>query len=193
MSLLSKSKLAERLLSSRKVRDAYVYEHVRNGIPFQIRTLRKDRDWSQAELADAADTSRTVITRIEDPNYGRLTLKTLFEIASAFEVALLVKFVPFSRLVGEYEDVSSSALSVPSVSDRRERSALLAWAQAEPVSHVERKPNSRPRFDLLDEARGARQPVVSPPEEFLRRREQLEVSKHLNLESDLAKAAVGSQ
>jgi transcriptional regulator with XRE-family HTH domain len=137
VSLLSKTKLAERLLASRKVRDAYVYEHVRNGVPFQIRALRKDRDWSQAELAEAASTSRTVITRIEDPNYGKLTLKTLLEIASAFEVALLVKFVPFSRLVREYEDVSSVALSAKSVSDKDEAIELKAWANeiiADPVA-----------------------------------------------------------
>ncbi|HEY2918723.1 MAG TPA: helix-turn-helix transcriptional regulator, partial [Candidatus Binatia bacterium] len=102
----SRAKLVNQLLRSRKVRDAYVFEHVRNGIPFQIRALRKDRDWSQLELAEAARTSRTVITRIEDPNYGSLTLKTLYQIASAFDVALLVKFIPFSRLIREYEDVS---------------------------------------------------------------------------------------
>jgi transcriptional regulator with XRE-family HTH domain len=113
------------------VRDAYVFEHVRNGIPFQIRALRKDRDWSQLELAEAARTSRTVITRIEDPNYGSLTLKTLYQIASAFDVALLVKFIPFSRLIREYEDVSSKALTVKSVDDPNEILALHTWADAD--------------------------------------------------------------
>jgi len=132
VSLLSKINLIKKLRESRKARDAYVYEHVRNGIPFQIRALRKDRDWSQQDLAAAAKTSRTVITRIEDPNYGKLSLKTLLAIASAFNVALLVKFVPFSRLLREYEDVSWQALGAKSVMDSDEISSLEAWANRDP-------------------------------------------------------------
>jgi transcriptional regulator with XRE-family HTH domain len=128
VSLLSRINLVKKLRDSKKARDAYVYEHVRNGVPFQIRAMRKNRDWSQQELADAANTSRTVITRIEDPNYGKLTLKTLLQIASAFNVALLIKFVPFSRLVREYEDVSWQALGAKSVNDAEEIDALEAWA-----------------------------------------------------------------
>lgn len=134
--LLSRARLVSQLLKSRKARDAYVYEHVRNGIPFQIRALRKHREWSQSQLAEEADTSRTVITRIEDPNYGSLTLKTLYQIASAFDVALLVKFVPFSRLVREYEDVSHAALSAQSVSDEAEAEALEAWATEQPANET---------------------------------------------------------
>jgi transcriptional regulator with XRE-family HTH domain len=134
VTLLSRINLVKRFLESRKSRDAYVYEHVRNGIPFQIRAMRKDRDWSQLELAEAAKTSRTVITRIEDPNYGKLTLKTLFAIASAFNVALLVKFVPFSRLVQEYEDVSSTALAAKSVTDQEEVAKLQAWASGRNIT-----------------------------------------------------------
>ena len=128
MTLLSRINLIKRLFQSKKFRDAYVYEHVRNGVPFQIRALRKDRNWSQLELAQAANTSRTVITRIEDPNYGKLTLKTLLQVASAFNVALLIKFVPFSRLVREYEDVSWQALGARSVDDPEEAARLEAWA-----------------------------------------------------------------
>jgi transcriptional regulator with XRE-family HTH domain len=128
VSLLSRINLVKKLLESRKFRDAYVYEHIRNGLPFQIRALRKDRNWSQSELAEAAKTSRTVITRIEDPNYGKLTLKTLSAVASAFDVALLVKFVPFSRLLREYEDVSSEALNAKDVLSEKQQ--LQRWASA---------------------------------------------------------------
>jgi transcriptional regulator with XRE-family HTH domain len=128
VSLLSKINLIKKLKESKKARDAYVYEHVRNGIPFQIRAMRKENEWSQQDLAEAAKTSRTVITRIEDPNYGKLSLKTLLAIASAFNVALLVKFVPFSRLLKEYEDVSWQALSAESVTHKLEAARLSAWA-----------------------------------------------------------------
>lgn len=126
-SLLSRSNFISKLLRSKRFRDGYVYEHVRNGIPFQIRALRNEREWTQSDLGEAAKKPRTVITRLEDPNYGKLSLKTLFEIASGFDVALLVKFVPFSRLVREYEDVSWQALGAKSVTDEVEVAKLKAW------------------------------------------------------------------
>jgi transcriptional regulator with XRE-family HTH domain len=131
VSFLSRAGLVTKLLTNREFRDSYVYEHVRNGIPFQIRAIRKKRNWSQAQLANAAETSRTVITRIEDPNYGNLTLKTLYQIASAFDVALLVTFVPFSRLLREYEDVSPDALTAKDILNERE--LLQRWANAKQV------------------------------------------------------------
>jgi transcriptional regulator with XRE-family HTH domain len=126
--LLSNVSLVRKLLDSKKFRDSYVYEHIRNGIPFQIRALREERRWTQGKLGEEAQKPRNVITRLEDPNYGKLTLKTLFEIASAFDVALLVKFVPFSRLLREYEDVSPVALSAQSIHE--EESRLTNWATA---------------------------------------------------------------
>ena len=126
-----------KLLKSKKFRDAYVYEHVRNGIPFQTRALREQRDWTQADLGEASKKPRNVITRLENPNYGKLTLKTLFEIASGCDVALLVKFVPFSRLLKEYEDVSSEALYAKSITDEEEIEELNEWTaeeEAEPIA-----------------------------------------------------------
>lgn len=139
-SLLSRSKFVSKLLKSKAFRDRYVYEHVRNGIPFQIRALRNQREWTQADLGEASGKPRPVISRLEDPNYGKLSLKTLLDIASAFEVALLVKFVPFSRLVKEYQDVSWQALGAKSVTDREERVRLDAWAAQE---HIDRTPELR--------------------------------------------------
>jgi transcriptional regulator with XRE-family HTH domain len=133
--LRSKASLVRKLLESKKAREAYVFEHVRNGVPFQIRTMREERKWTQGDLGNAAGKPRNVITRLEDPNYGKLTLKTLFEIASAFDVALLVKFVPFTRLLREYEDVSPSALSASNI--HQEAGQLKAWAAAQDKKALE--------------------------------------------------------
>lgn len=127
-SLLSRSNFVSKLLKSKKFRDGYVYEHIRNGIPFQIRALRKEREWTQADLGEASGKPRPVISRLEDPNYGSPSLKTLHEIASAFQVALLVKFVPISRLLREYEDVSWQALGAQSVTAPEEIVRLQSWA-----------------------------------------------------------------
>lgn len=41
-------------------------------------------------------------------------MRTLIDLCAAFDVGLVVKFVPFSVFLGEYEDVSTSAMSAPS-------------------------------------------------------------------------------
>ena len=128
MSLSSRKRIVSRLIASKAYRDAYVLEHIKNGIAFQIRTLREDREWTQGKLGEMAGKPRNVISRLEDPNYGKFTLATLRELASAFECGLLIKFVPFSRLIKEYEDVSPAALSARSVADKTVIAALNAWA-----------------------------------------------------------------
>jgi hypothetical protein len=109
------SKTVEKL-RDKAYRDAYVESHIRIGIPYQIAALREqdDRRWSQAELGRRVAKPASVICRLEDPQYGRLTIRTLLELASAFDVALLVKFVSFSRFLDEFEDVSPEGLQVAS-------------------------------------------------------------------------------
>lgn len=131
MSLGSRKTTVTRLLQSKEYRDAYVLEHIKNGVAFQIRTLREDRDWTQGDLGDAMGKPRNVVSRLEDPNYGKTTLTTLRELAAAFDVGLLVKFVTFSRLVREYEDVSPAALSAPSITSAEEIAALKEWEKSE--------------------------------------------------------------
>lgn len=106
-------------LQDKAYRDAYVEAHVKVGIPHQIRALREqeERKWSQAELGRRSGKPANVISRLEDPESGGNTIRTCLEMASAFDVALLVKFVPYSRFLKEFEDVSPEALEVPSFSN----------------------------------------------------------------------------
>lgn len=127
MKLLSRYELVGKLISNKKFRDAFVSEHIKTGMPFQLRTMRDERGWTQGDLAKAVGKPRNVITRLEDPNYGKLTLRTLIEIASGLNVGLLVKFVPFTRLLREYEDLSPSGLSAPDIA--KEIRALKVWAK----------------------------------------------------------------
>lgn len=114
MNGLSDNKLKK--LRDKFYRDAYVRARIKIGIPYQIRALREQdgRNWSQAELGRRARKPSNVISRLENPEYGQLTIRTLLELASAFDVALLVKFVSYSRFLREFEDVSPQAMEVPS-------------------------------------------------------------------------------
>jgi transcriptional regulator with XRE-family HTH domain len=126
MSFSSKKRLVEEL-KNKKFRDAYVAEHVKTSVPIQIYILREQRYWNQTQLAERAKTTQTVISRLEDPDYGRLSISSLLKLASAFDVALLVKFVPFTRLFEEFEDTSPEALLAKSFTE--ELAAITAWAE----------------------------------------------------------------
>jgi len=112
----SKTERLVQKLKNKEYRDAFASEHVWTGVPFQVKTLRDDRQWSQESLAKEAEMGQSQICRLEDINYGSFTMKSLLRLASAFDVALVVKFVPFSRLLKETEDLSPEALSAESFS-----------------------------------------------------------------------------
>ncbi len=101
-------------LKDKEYRDLFVSNEISVGLPFQIRALREKRNWTQGELADKTGKAQGVISQLEDPNYGRFTLATLKRLASAFDVALIVRFVPFSELVGRAVNLDSTDLAVPS-------------------------------------------------------------------------------
>jgi hypothetical protein len=73
-----------------------------------------------------------VISRAEDPDYGNLTINTISRIASGFDVAFIVKFVPFSELDRWFLDLSEKSVEVPSFEEENETSTAAA-----PVTHQE--------------------------------------------------------
>jgi transcriptional regulator with XRE-family HTH domain len=101
-------------LRDKAYRAAYVREHVKTWIAYQIRALREQRDWSQGTLAQEMDKPQSVVSRIEDPDYGKLSLQTLFDVAAAFDVALIVKFVDHRTFLQQTRKVGPEDMRVSS-------------------------------------------------------------------------------
>jgi transcriptional regulator with XRE-family HTH domain len=85
---------------------------VKRGLAEQIHEMRLDRGWTQAELAQASGKVQETISQLENPDYGNYTLKTLQRLAEAFDVALIVRFAPFSELAHWITDLSPEKLAV---------------------------------------------------------------------------------
>ncbi len=99
-------------LKNKEYRDNFVSSHIGVGLSFQIRGMRHQREWTQKNLADRADTKQEAICRLENPDYGRFTLETLRRLASAFDVALIVKFAPFSELLNKTTSFTPSDVEI---------------------------------------------------------------------------------
>jgi len=106
-------------LKDKEYRDAFVASHIKQGIPFQIRALRDKNELSQEELATLIGKQQEAVSRLENLNYEKYTLTTLKELASAFDVGLVVRFVPFSELVEWDINFGSESLAVPSFPEER--------------------------------------------------------------------------
>lgn len=93
-------------------RSAYMEATVEQDIAWQIKINRERRGLSQADLGGMIETKQSAISRLEDPSYGSHSIPMLVKIANAFDCALLVKLIPFTRLAQESKDVTEDALYV---------------------------------------------------------------------------------
>ncbi len=119
--LISTATLMGSLARGSSARQRFVESHISRGLAFQIRALRDRKGWSQEKLAEEVGMNQNAISRLENPSYGKPTITTLKRIASVFDVAVIVRFVPFKQLADwvsgtPFVDygLSNKALVVPS-------------------------------------------------------------------------------
>lgn len=97
--------------ADKKYRDAYVSNHLREFLAAQIRSLRFKKEMSQAEFAKLLEKPQSVVSRLENPDYGKVTLQTLLDVANKLDIGLVVRFVDFPTFLRLTSDFSESALS----------------------------------------------------------------------------------
>jgi transcriptional regulator with XRE-family HTH domain len=114
MSVISKRFADE--LTEKKMRDAYLSAQTRTKLTNQIRTIRSQRGWSQGQFAKILEKPQSNVSRLENREYGSFTLSTLFDLASAFDIGLVVEFVPYDDFLRRTHDLTLSHLRVRSFS-----------------------------------------------------------------------------
>jgi transcriptional regulator with XRE-family HTH domain len=106
----TKNYLAERTdWQDIEARQAYMEACVEQDIAWQINLNRKKRELTQKQLAEKVGTTQTAIARWEDTCYGRHSIPSLVKIAHAFDCALVVRLVPYSKLAELTKNTSKEA------------------------------------------------------------------------------------
>jgi transcriptional regulator with XRE-family HTH domain len=93
------------------------------GLPLQIRAMRHHRGWTQRQLADRVGVKQSVISRLETRGTGAFAVATLQRLALAFDVALIVRFAPFSDLVQYEANLTPDTLAVPAFGEEDGKSS----------------------------------------------------------------------
>jgi transcriptional regulator with XRE-family HTH domain len=143
-------------LRNRKYRAQFVAAQVKRGIPFQIQTLMKHKNFSQEKLAKESGLTQGVISRAANPDYGNLTLNTIIKIAAGLDVAFVGKFVPFSELSKWFANLSEETVQVKSFEEEyEEMSRILGLGSAEDAIR-EKEQEAERKYSQPDTSRGRR-------------------------------------
>lgn len=124
-----------RLKNRPNARHAFIEAESMTAIATQIRVLRVQRGWTQIELARKLRSSQAVISRMEDPSYGRLSLRSLVELAKVFDTGLQVRFVSLVKQLRDTWVIHRSDLEVPSFEDEAANVGFVSTlASPSPIS-----------------------------------------------------------
>lgn len=101
-------------IRNREYRHGLVSAQIEIDLPLQLRALRKQRGWTQPQLAERTGMKQSRFPVMEKPGGANFTLETLRRLAEAFDVALIVRFAPFSELLGWSETFDPENFNAPS-------------------------------------------------------------------------------
>jgi len=112
-------------------RRAYAEDFLNASLALQIAVTRRQRGWSQAELAERAGTTQSVISRMEDVNYGNWSVRKLKEVAAALGLALHISLEEFGTLLDNAIRFSEKALRRNGFADDPRIQGLLATSDSQ--------------------------------------------------------------
>jgi transcriptional regulator with XRE-family HTH domain len=131
-------------LSDPQYRHALAMAQFKRFVPFQIGSLRRERQWSQEKLAEESGLTQGAISRAEDPDNGNLTVNTILRIANGLDVVFVGKFVPYTEFEEWRRSLSDHAvvLGFEKENNKYERESASARSFQQSDNNASAKDNS---------------------------------------------------
>jgi transcriptional regulator with XRE-family HTH domain len=141
-------------------RHDFVKERVRSSVALQIRALRNQRrNMTQKELGDVIGMAQTWVSKLENPEYGKMTVATLLRLSEAFDTDLEIKFRPFSKTLESLPGQGPEYFHVPTFEEEFGQDDALSpedLAKVLPFVSSDRQSESSPKPEACQaEAAGA--------------------------------------
>lgn len=113
-------------MQDKEYRHGLINAQIEIDLPLQIRALRKQFVGTQPELASLTGMKQPRISAIEKPGGAHFTLETLRRLAAAFDVALIVRFAPFSELLDWTGKFNPETFRIPDFAAEADAAAKMA-------------------------------------------------------------------
>jgi transcriptional regulator with XRE-family HTH domain len=126
--------------SDRDFRASYTAHHLRAFLADQIRGLRGDA--SQKEFGARIGKPQSVVSRLENEDYGKVSLQTLIDVAARLDIGLVVRFVDFPTFLRTTADFAEDAM-VPAPYSAEAVEVLVAREPGESVVRLRGKQTGR--------------------------------------------------
>jgi transcriptional regulator with XRE-family HTH domain len=104
-------------IRDQEYRHGLIAAQIEVDLPLQLKALRKQRGWSQPEMEKRTGMKQSRFPLMERPGGAHFTLDTLQRLAEAFDVALIVKFAPFSEFLDWSKNFNPETFAVPSFAE----------------------------------------------------------------------------
>ena len=122
-------------------RGSYLESHVKGSIAYQIQALREKEDINQTKFGKLIGKPQSIVSRLENTEYGGVNINTLLQIAHALKIGLEVKFCNFETILKA--DVSPAAFKVETIHETLLR--LLAHAAPTPPANIVASVSAKPQ------------------------------------------------
>lgn len=139
-------------------RHVFVSERVRSSVALQIRALRQRRSMTQKDLGETLQMAQTWVSKLENPEYGKMTVATLLRLAEAFDTDLEIKFRPFSKMLDILPAQGPEYFNVPSFKEEF-GSEELGPADLQKVKSIEERLRSAEQGDAYSQSDEPRAPL----------------------------------
>jgi transcriptional regulator with XRE-family HTH domain len=108
-------------------RASYLDGHIKGSIAYQMLALREKEGRNQTQFGELIGKPQSVVSRLEDAEYGGVNVNTLIEIASRLGIGLLVRFCDFETLLAA--NISPEGLAVENINETIQRRLQPSLAQ----------------------------------------------------------------